>query len=266
MAKRNPPPPPQPANLSAQSIKAAIPKLERRLKEFRAINVDELAEQHGEGIGPQINSLEDKYEDTLISVFGSDSIEYDRYQVGTFGPMVIRFDGPAPLYEKVETYKKGIARAIGNLETAIELLNEQLEDMGETPGGRAVQAWDGLDLHPEIERRVGQLYRDGHYSNAVESAVKALNGLVRFRSDVEDLDGSKLMEHVFSLKNPVLSFNDLTDQSGKDEQRGFMMLFSGAVAGLRNPRSHEFIEDDPERALEFIAFISLLAKLLDEAK
>lgn len=27
------------------------------------------------------------------------------------------------------------------------------------------------------------------------------------------------------------------------------MLFSGAVAGLRNPRAHAFIQDDPERAL-----------------
>ena len=45
-----------------------------------------------------------------------------------------------------------------------------------------------------------------------------------------------------------------------------MMMFSGAVAGLRNPRAHKFIKDDPERALEFIAFVSLLAKLLDDAK
>jgi len=45
-----------------------------------------------------------------------------------------------------------------------------------------------------------------------------------------------------------------------------MMLFSGAVSGLRNPRAHSFIDDDPERALEFIAFVSLLAKLLDKAK
>jgi uncharacterized protein Ymh len=45
-----------------------------------------------------------------------------------------------------------------------------------------------------------------------------------------------------------------------------MMMFSGAVSGLRNPRAHGFIHDDPERALEFIAFVSLLAKLLDQAK
>jgi hypothetical protein len=44
-----------------------------------------------------------------------------------------------------------------------------------------------------------------------------------------------------------------------------MQLFSGAVTGLRNPRAHKLIQDDPEEALEFVAFISLLAKLLDRA-
>jgi uncharacterized protein (TIGR02391 family) len=74
------------------------------------------------------------------------------------------------------------------------------------------------------------------------------------------------MERAFSPNNPILKFNDVSDQSGRDEQKGFMMLFSGAVSGLRNPRAHGFIHDDAERALEFIAFVSLLAKLLDEAK
>ena len=44
-----------------------------------------------------------------------------------------------------------------------------------------------------------------------------------------------------------------------------VMMFAGAVAGLRNPRAHKLIKDDPERALEFIAYVSLLAKLLDGA-
>jgi uncharacterized protein (TIGR02391 family) len=100
---------------------------------------------------------------------------------------------------------------------------------------------------------------------AIEDAVKALNGLVRLRSG-ETLDGMALMQKVFSSNAPILRFNDLADQSEKDEQLGFMMMFSGAVAGLRNPRAHKLINDDPERALEFIAFVSLLAKLLDGAR
>ena len=90
--------------------------------------------------------------------------------------------------------------------------------------------------------------------------MKALNAIVRLNSGVDDKDGTALMEFVFSPKNPVLKVNGLADQSDLDEQRGMMMLFSGAVAGLRNPRAHKLIEDDPEKTLEFIAFISLLAK------
>ena len=82
----------------------------------------------------------------------------------------------------------------------------------------------------------------------------------------EALDGTQLMERVFSLGKPILQFNDLADESDRNEQRGFMMLFCGAVAGLRNRRAHKLIKDDPEEALEFIAFVSLLAKLLDRTK
>jgi uncharacterized protein (TIGR02391 family) len=82
----------------------------------------------------------------------------------------------------------------------------------------------------------------------------------------EALDGTTLMQKVFSQNNPILRFNPLADESDRNEQLGFMMMFSGAVAGLRNPRAHKLIKDDPERALEFIAFVSLLAKLLDGAK
>lgn len=122
-----------------------------------------------------------------------------------------------------------------------------------------------LALHREIARAASGLYRDGHYANAVEASVKALNGLVRLRSGLE-IDGTTLMERAFSPNNPILKFNDLSDPSDRDEQKGFLMMFSGAVSGLRNPRAHGFIHDDPERALEFIAFVSLLAKLLDEVK
>jgi len=122
-----------------------------------------------------------------------------------------------------------------------------------------------MELHPEVERAVGDLYRDGHYANAVEDATKALNGLVRLRSGIEDLDGIKLMEKVFSPNSPVLKFNKMADESDKDEQKGFMMMLSGAVAGLRNPRAHKIIKDDPEMALEYIAYISLLAKLVDKS-
>lgn len=129
---------------------------------------------------------------------------------------------------------------------------------------RALRAYETLDLHESIADAASDLYRDGHYANAIEDAVKALNNLVRLRSGLE-IDGSALMNTAFSPEKPILRFNELQDASDKDEQRGFMMMFAGAVAGLRNPRAHKLIKDDPERALEFIAFVSLLAKLLGGA-
>jgi hypothetical protein len=47
---------------------------------------------------------------------------------------------------------------------------------------------------------------------------------------------------------------------------GFMMMFSGAVSLAQKPACPRFVHDDPERILEFIAFVSLLAKLLNQAK
>jgi uncharacterized protein (TIGR02391 family) len=158
---------------------------------------------------------------------------------------------------------------------ALESVFERLELMADPeiedavgavdPKSRALRAYHDLDLHPEIARAADELYHNGHYANAIDDSVKALNDLVRMRSG-ESADGTSLMERVFSPSNPILRFNALTDQSDKDEQKGFMMMFSGAVAGLRNPRAHKLIKDDPERALEFIAFVSLLAKLLDGAR
>lgn len=74
------------------------------------------------------------------------------------------------------------------------------------------------------------------------------------------------MQNVFSPKNPVLKFSDLQTQTEQSEQQGMMFLYAGAMLALRNPRAHEIIEDDPEKALEYIAFLSLLAKSLDKAK
>lgn len=122
-----------------------------------------------------------------------------------------------------------------------------------------------MELHPAIAKAASELFLDGHYSNAVEDAVKALNNVVRLNSGVNN-DGVALMQQVFSPNKSVLKFNLLNDESDRNEQKGFMNLFKGAVAGLRNPRAHKIIQDDPERAREFIRFISLLSKLADEAE
>jgi hypothetical protein len=55
------------------------------------------------------------------------------------------------------------------------------------------------------------------------------------------------------------------DKTDGDEQEGMMHLYAGSVLAIRNPGGHDFPEESPGRALELIAFLSLLAKRADEA-
>jgi uncharacterized protein (TIGR02391 family) len=257
-------PQPRKAELTADQIKSGITKIDRRLRELEQLAQSSQVQM----LEHEADALWKKIDQTLSDIFGIDTEEYRRYRVHPLyssGVINLGRSYKVPDYEHVQRYHEGIASAIARLKTVTFMLKERLEDMGDSPEGKARRAIESLDLHREIERAVGQLYRNGHYANAIEDAVKALNAFVKLRSGVEQ-DGVSLMQHVFSVKNPVLKFNDLADESDRNEQQGFMQLFTGAVTGLRNPRAHKIIQDDPEEAIEFIAFISLLAKLVDKAK
>lgn len=255
-------PHPRPADLSTQQKLEAIIRIDRRLADLKALDPSSIQDRSD----PRIKVLQGKLDALLVGIFGPDTIEYGRYRfdVTEIDTASYNIYG-TPLWEVQEGVQQGIAKSIAIL-TEIKLgFLEDIEDAGQGSVSRPLKAYEGLDLHPAIERAAGQLFRDGHYANAIEDAVKALNAIVRLNSGIDDRDGSTLMEFVFSPKSPVLRFNPLADQSDHDEQKGFMMMFSGAVAGLRNPRAHKLIKDDAERALEFIAFVSLLAKLADKA-
>lgn len=259
MARRTTPPlTRQPANLTAEQMRAAIPKLQRRIAELKSFDVASI----GDTGDPRIRVLGQKIQDTLVEVFGPDSIEYHR-DIGAahLDRSTLSFGG-TPLHEIQAGHRDGIDHAIAILETDISLFEEKLQDSGATSSGRAVRAFADLDLQPDIHRAASKLFQDGHYANAVESACKVLDLLVKMRSGRTDLSGTELMQVVFSPKAPVLRFSALATETDRSEQQGMMFLFAGAMLALRNPRAHELIEDDPEQALEYIAFLSMLAKAL----
>lgn len=263
MSRKAPMPQPKEANLSLLQMESAIPKIDRRIADLEAFDVDSISSRSD----PKINALEKQLDTLLVLIFGAGTVEYNRYhwsvtQLNTAGMNLMY---RIPIDEIRRGLRHGIATSKAQLEAIKSGFLEELTDSGHTAVSKTLKAYEGLELHPSIDRSSGKLFRDGHYANAVEDAVKALNALVRLNSGVDDRDGTILMENVFNPKNPILKFNSLDDQSDLDEQKGFMMMFSGAVAGLRNPRAHKIIKDDPEMALEYIAFVSLLAKLADKA-
>lgn len=253
----------QPASISYEQMKLFIPKIDRRINELKSFDVNTITKQ----FGPEIKALETKMEQFLTELYGSDTVEYDRYHwtLTNLEGQSFSMMHETPIHEVRRDATSHIATAVSVLESIKSYFIETLEDAGQSSVQKPIRAYESLELHPAIARAASDLYKNGHYSNAVEDAVKALNNIVRLNSGVEDKDGVGLMEFVFSPKNPVLKINSLTDQSDQDEQKGFMNLFSGAVSGLRNPRAHKIIKDDPEMALEFIGFISLLAKFADKA-
>lgn len=251
----------RPTNLSREEMRTAIPKIERRIAELKEFNVDEITERYD----PRIGALRRKIDDTLVEIFGHDTIDYDRYRISSLdlAPIVI---GGIPLHESKKGIKKGFEAAIVKLTSVIETFKEKIQDIPEEPSFRAKRTFSELNLHPELIKGVGKLFQDGHYANAVEDACKILEVLVKMRSMRFDLSGTDLMHTVFSVKSPVLAFNELRTETDKSEQQGMMFLYAGAMLALRNPRAHSLRADDPENALDLILFISLLMKSLDNAK
>ena len=123
-------------------------------------------------------------------------------------------------------------------------------------------------VHPEIINVSKKKFEDGHYADSVESAFKEINVRVKHFTKGKtgkELDGSALMEYTFSLATPIIELDDLSTQSGRDNQIGFMKIFAGSMTGIRNPKTHDNIIINPDRAMQFLILASLLMCKLDDA-
>ncbi|KYP79230.1 TIGR02391 family protein [Ferroacidibacillus organovorans] len=117
-------------------------------------------------------------------------------------------------------------------------------------------------LHSRVKEVAGKLFQDGHYRQAILDTYIALVEQVKAKSGRYDLDGSTLMQQVFSPKSPKIIVSD-----DSDEQMGYMWMFSGAVMGIRNPKAHRLIQQtDPQKTVEWLSFASVLFKVLDDAQ
>lgn len=123
-------------------------------------------------------------------------------------------------------------------------------------------------LHPMIYNVSGNKFNQGFYSDAVESALKEVNSRIkriyrRYRG--EEKDGQDLMRKTFSSSNPLLIFEGLDTESGKNVQKGYMQIFAGAIQGIRNPKAHENTHISREDAIKRLILASLLMEKVDEA-
>ena len=124
-----------------------------------------------------------------------------------------------------------------------------------------------LLLHPRVVELAKPRIESGHYADAVESVFKELNAVVKElykKCGGEELDGVSLMRKAFSPNKPAILLDDLSTETGRNVQQGYMDLFAGSMSGIRNPKAHSNVSITIERACHHLTLASLLFFKLEE--
>ena len=126
--------------------------------------------------------------------------------------------------------------------------------------------FDALVTDDVLREATRALFEDGHFAQSVRQGFVCLDNAVRNRTG-SDRTGSSLMNWAFSADNPRLKLNLAQSMSDRDEQRGYMQLYAGAMLGVRNPRTHEAsITDDVDSAIELLVLANHLMRRLGSAR
>ncbi len=125
-------------------------------------------------------------------------------------------------------------------------------------------------LHPKIWAEAADMFDDGHYRSAVQAAGSALESHLQTKAGGDDLYGEKLGE-LFGKgdKGARLYFPAVTEtRTERDARAGGNFLIRGAFQGIRNLVSHGGwpYGDEPNEALEMLAVLSYVARLVDRAE
>ncbi len=142
------------------------------------------------------------------------------------------------------------------------------EEEGRAFGGEAVtplQVFDASGLHSAIVSVSRGLFADGHYSDAIFRAFVKVEIEVKEVSGLKEKSSTGLMDCAFNGQEPKIKLTRMKTGSECNDQKGFRLIFMGAMKGIRNEKAHEIINQrDPYKTLHYLALASLLLKRLDE--
>ncbi|MER8026725.1 TIGR02391 family protein [Glutamicibacter protophormiae] len=127
-------------------------------------------------------------------------------------------------------------------------------------------------LHPLVWAAAQRLWNDGHLRQAVAAAAEAVSGQMKQLTGRNDAGDTSLWQQAFSSASPQKGKPRLRwpgeseDQDVKTMQTGLLSFAPGVNMVIRNPATHvaeDFTEQD---ALERLATLSVLAKLVDKCQ
>src|SRR4051812_33440004 len=127
LTRRALPPQPQPALLTIEQIRQAIPRLERRLAEVKAFDPTAISRHDPDS---SVRGLAAAIDDTLIRTFGTGTIEYLRYCDAANYSWSVGILNSTPYDKIVAELTKAKQRSSDLLREAIRSLQERAEEVG----------------------------------------------------------------------------------------------------------------------------------------
>jgi len=163
----------------------------------------------------------------------------------------------------------GALEARGSVQRGLGILEDQYEwQIRLAPDAPSLSA---DRLHPWIWDAARTLWESQHYRAAVHRGASAINANLQDKLQRLDLADDKLVQEAFSDKTPepgkprLRVPGDPANQTTQSRQRGALQLGLGVFFAIRNPAAHETDEWAEQEALEQLATLSVLARLIDNS-
>jgi uncharacterized protein (TIGR02391 family) len=124
-------------------------------------------------------------------------------------------------------------------------------------------------FHPWIWDAARTFWDSRHYRAAVHAAASSINAHTQTKLGRTDIADDKVMQEAFSDKpaeagKPRLRVaGDPATPTTQSRQRGALQLGLAAFFAIRNPAAHDTAEWTEHEALEQLAVLSVLARLID---
>jgi len=213
--------------------------------------------------------------ETSLETWSNTAFEYTKQTFGSNSRHLSTFVGqlmirPESEYNRYGPYSEQqdaerLKQRVKVLEDLIEQIDTELSLSTSSPVVHREDFWSRL--HRSVVRVSRTRFEAGHYADAVEAAFKELNSDIKEhvrKATREEYDGVDLMNRAFSPNNPIIRVADLSTKDGENMQKGYMQIFSGAMAGIRNPKAHSNVIIDEKRAIHHLHLASLLYYVFDE--
>jgi predicted nucleotide-binding protein len=115
----------QPVQLNVEEMKAAVSKLERRIKDLETFDVTTIQKRWD----PTMEALQKKINSTLLEILGHGTTEYSEYSIYSLDTLpIVVGEGPYPLADVRNGYLEGIKSASIKLKTLKEIFEERIMD------------------------------------------------------------------------------------------------------------------------------------------